>query len=370
MTKNEFLLEYAFVTPLSDELKRDRRPIVLYGTGNGADKVIKYLEGLGRRPEAVFASDGFVRDRSFAGMKVESFDGVAARYGKDMKILMCFGSDRAEVINFAKRLDSEYDLALPDVPLYGGDVFDAEYLARNADSLLTVREALSDGASKKLFDRAVKYRLTGKMEYLRGTEDTLFAYSRYFGAKKIHTAVDGGAYRGDSAKALVSAIPYLKTVYAFEPDASTCEKLRAEGVNIHDKYGVIVRALNAALGGREETREFSSSSSRGAGVAGGNRRAKKKEVAITTVDSLGVPVDLIKLDVEGMEYEALEGARETMRKYSPSLAVSLYHRTEDLWKLPLLIFDAYRGQNFKYYLSRPACLPMWDLTLYAVKEGI
>ena len=66
MTKEEFIFQYSDVLPLSRELSEGSRPIVLYGTGNGADKVIEYLSSLGRLPDAVFASDGFVRRRTFA----------------------------------------------------------------------------------------------------------------------------------------------------------------------------------------------------------------------------------------------------------------------------------------------------------------
>lgn len=49
------------------------------------------------------------------------------------------------------------------------------------------------------------------------------------------------------------------------------------------------------------------------------------------------PVGLVKLDVEGAELQALEGARATIDRWRPSLAVSIYHRLEDLVDLPLWV---------------------------------
>ena len=79
--------------------------------------------------------------------------------------------------------------------------------------------------------------------------------------------------------------------------------------------------------------------------------------------------DLIKLDVEGFEECALRGAKRLMTEFAPSLAVSLYHRTEDVFELPLMIKNfSPEYAAMKYYLRRPKCVPCWDLTLFAVKE--
>ena len=48
-----------------------------------------------------------------------------------------------------------------------------------------------------------------------------------------------------------------------------------------------------------------------------------------------------------------------------SLAVSLYHRTDDLFALPRLVHALL--PTHRLYLRRVPCLPMWDLTLYAVR---
>ena len=369
-TKKELIEKYCSVTPLSEELKDDRRPIVLYGTGNGADKIIRYLESLGRTPDAVFASDGFVRDRSFAGFPVETFDAVSARYGKDMKILMCFGSDREEVLGAVERLDSEYDLALPDVPLYGDGIFNKEYLYSRADELFEVRAMLSDEPSRKLFDDTIMYRLTGKYRFLLRTQSPEATYRELFEGIKVECAVDCGAYRGDTARLFEKVFPDCRRIYALEPDRGTFKRLELAGDEISLESGIDVVTLNFAISDAAGIAEFSSSSSRGAGVEGTNRRSKRKTVEKVTLDSLALESpDFIKLDVEGDEERALAGAKRLLSEHSPSLAVSLYHRTDDIRRLPLLIKKASAAYgSMKYYLRRPRCVPAWDLTLYAVRE--
>ena len=367
MTKNQLLEKYLAVPTLQDGLKSDSRPIALYGTGNGADKIIEYLASVGRHPDAVFASEGFVRNRTFAGLPVESFDETARRFGHDMKILVCFGSNRPDVMERIRRLDEEYDVALPDVPLYGEGVFDAEYLKAHIGELSEAREMLSDEMSRKLFDDAVTYRLTGKLKYLADTEEPVATYADLLYGTEY--AVDCGAFKGDSALDMCRSMKSLKKITALEPDPGTFKKLCDASLSLEAEYRVQIEPVNAAAYDSNCELTFSGSSSRGAGAVGKNRRAKEKTVRAVTLDSLKLSgVDFIKLDVEGDEERALFGAAVTLEKHSPSLAVSVYHRTDDIWKLPLKIKDKYSGKDFSYLLRRAPCLPCWDLVFFAVRN--
>ncbi|MHB8065112.1 MAG: FkbM family methyltransferase, partial [Ruminiclostridium sp.] len=48
-------------------------------------------------------------------------------------------------------------------------------------------------------------------------------------------------------------------------------------------------------------------------------------------------IDFIKMDIEGSEYEALEGAKTIIARYHPILAICVYHKKDDFIKIPLLI---------------------------------
>ena len=60
-------------------------------------------------------------------MKVESFESVTERLGKDIIVLMCFGSSRPEVLENVYKISSLCEFYAPDVPVYGTDIFDTAY---------------------------------------------------------------------------------------------------------------------------------------------------------------------------------------------------------------------------------------------------
>ena len=87
-----------------------------------------------------------------------------------------------------------------------------------------------------------------------------------------------------------------------------------------------------------------------------------------TVDSVleGRPATLIKMDVEGCEREALWGSAQTIAHYTPKLMVSLYHRNEDMFSLPLLIQKL--NPNYDIYIRHQLYIPAWETNLYAVPK--
>ncbi len=70
-----------------------------------------------------------------------------------------------------------------------------------------------------------------------------------------------------------------------------------------------------------------------------------EKVPVTTIDKLvselKLPrVDYIKMDIEGSETRALEGARETLAKWKPRISVASYHEPEHPKRIPEIIRSA------------------------------
>ena len=348
---------------LWDRLARRERPIWLYGTGNGADKILDILEDRGIPVAGVFASDGFVRSRTFRGMPVRSYSDVRAEAGDDITVLLAFGTAREDVIDFIRTLDERHELLIPDVPLYSGELFDCMYFERHRDDLAEARSLFQEDRSRALFDAAIEFRLTGRLSFLTDTEPLEASVRELFGEQKIRSVIDGGAFRGDSASVFSDEL-HPEIIFAAEPDPSSFRRLEAYA---QTEQRVKIVPVCAALWDEDGMLPYSASGSRGAGESGRSHRAKVTEVPAIRIDTLAADqcIDLIKLDVEGAEEHAIRGASNTIRRSAPNLAVSLYHRTDDLFALPRLVRQLL--PSHRLFLRRVSCLPMWDLTLYAVR---
>ena len=74
----------------------------------------------------------------------------------------------------------------------------------------------------------------------------------------------------------------------------------------------------------------------------------------------------IKYDVEGAEKQAIAGSQKMICSSMPDLLISLYHRNEDMFALPLQIHAM--APDYKLYLRRFRYIPAWDLNLYCISK--
>ncbi|MBQ9978401.1 MAG: FkbM family methyltransferase [Clostridia bacterium] len=360
-------MDISIKTDLWHYLAASDRPIVMYGMGNGADKIIAVCEKYGVTISDFFASDGFVRGHSIHGKTVISYSAMKEKYdGQDPIVLLSFASSLPEVMALFKRVGDECELYAPDVPVFGDTLFTIEFFEANRERFEAVYKMLADEESRRIYKNVICYKLTGDIKYLWESEsDKRDVYENLLDCKNIHSYLDLGTYNGDTVREMLFYNPTLKKAIALEPDARNFRKLTeyASGARIE------LKCINAGAWCKNTTLLFDASGNRNAGIVSrGNIVSKIKEVPVLTVDSVleGESVDYIKYDVEGSEREALLGSAKTIKKYTPKLLVSLYHRSEDMFALPELVKEI--NPNYSLYLRRFPYIPAWDLNLYAIKR--
>lgn len=103
---------------LWNELQTASRPILIYGMGNGAEKVLELCQKYGTRPAGLFASDSHARTGVFQGFPVMARSEALQKYPNAL-ILLAFGSERPEEITELLALSRDDRLRIPDVPLLG-----------------------------------------------------------------------------------------------------------------------------------------------------------------------------------------------------------------------------------------------------------
>ena len=353
------LPEYPCLCDVWDRLKNETRPIVIYGMGNGADKLLRRFEKYGIKVSDVFASDGFVRGHSYAGFRVKSFSEIKAEYS-DFVIVLSFASNRAEVIDLIKSIDAEYELYIPDMPVADeAEYFDRKFYNENYEKILLVYNLLEDDVSKKVFASVIKYKLSGKLSYLLDSSTEKDEMYSLISQKQIECVVDAGAYNGDTAKEAVGYFPHLKKIYAIEADKRNYKKL----LKFAETSRVEINAVNAAVWCECGEGVFSESGNRNSSVSATASYENKREgVSLVTVDSIvNEKIDYVKYDVEGAEHEALCGSRKVIGNFTPALLISLYHRSRDIFFLPSYIAENFG--KYRLYLRRLASIPAWELNL-------
>ena len=359
---------------LWEYLSKSQKHVVMYGMGNGADKILRVCESRGIEIADFFASDGFVRGHHFHGKPVLSWSAIKEKYGAEhVIVLLSFGTSRPEVLENVKRIASEAELYAPDVPVFGEGLFDRAYFLAHREELAQVEELLSDEESVRIFEDVLRYKLTGRIEpLLRATSDEEEVLRTQVRPHEIRVAADFGAYNGDTVRQLLDhGEGKIERIYAFEPDRRNFQKLLSYA---KEEKRAEVLPVEAGAWNEDTTLCFDASGNRNASFESSrsstlaDRPAKLRVISARRPDSIlqGVHVDYMKYDVEGAEKEALEGSEGIIRASSPRLLVSLYHRNEDLFALPLLIKARY-PQYKRFYLRRFGGVPAWDINLYCDK---
>lgn len=335
-------------------LQSVKKPVVLYGMGNGADKIINVLTAYGVEISGVFATDGFVRDKCFHGFKLSSYSELKERFG-EMTVLLSFGSSRPEVLDNIKKISAEQELYAPDVPVYGDTLFNSEYLSENREAFGRVYSRLADDKSRETLENVIRYKLSGRLDYLfrcEVPEDE--PYSSFLRLDGNESYIDLGAYTGDTAADFISRTSGYNSITAVEPDKKSFKKLVANTEGLKN-----FRAINACVSDTSGTALFSMRGGRNSSLGEGT------EIAAVTVDEIAEKgATFIKADVEGGEEKAIAGAKNTILRYKPKIQLACYHRTEDLIALPDAV-DKIRS-DYKLYMRRFPSVPAWDMNYYFV----
>ena len=345
------------MTDLWQHLKETDKPIALYGTGNGADKIIARMEQDGSfdKVKGIFASSGFVRDRYFHEIKVESYEAVKERLG-DMIVLLCFGSSLPEVMEYAGRIASENEFYAPAVPVYGDEIFDMAYYEKHLDKIEEACSLMADNLSVTTFRNTVSYFLTGDIKYLQECETTEDEEFDLTPADNIKSYLDLGAYNGDTALQYSHIFPAISNITAVEPDIKNYAKLVSNTEDLGN-----VKCFNYLISDESGITHINLGKGRGV-----HEQKSGKEIESITVDDLlaGSPVDLIKYDVEGNEFKALTGSANTIREYKPLLHIACYHKSSDIYEIPLLVKSL--RKDYRIYMRHRRHLINWDTQFVCV----
>ncbi len=238
---------------------------------------------------------------------------------------------------------------------------DRAYLLSNLANIKRTYEMLSDDISKSCLLQLYLFRLGSNTGYgsYRHPDAQYFndiSMSRLRGIEKL-TYVDCGAYNGDTYLEL-SKILRLGDSYLFEPDPNNYKEL----VFAIQSSQLTPTLLPLAVSDGYKILSFSSE-----GEGGTVSKDGAVRIAAVSLDEIlnNKEIHFIKFDVEGGEIDAITGSGKLVRKNRPVLAISLYHRPEDLWKIPDLLQKL--CVNYSFYI-RQHFYNSFDSVIYAIPD--
>jgi FkbM family methyltransferase len=343
-------------------------PVVLCGTGRLGRITLAGLRRAGMDPVAIADNNPRVQGTQIDGETVLSVPDAVRQFGRAAVFVTTIYTARPlreQLVALGARVASSRALFFhhPDVFLPHGSIQWPSGILHHTSDVLAGWNAWNDDASRDEYAAQVRWQL------LLATEmpPWLPASETYFPEGLIHlndeeSFVDCGAFDGDSLRAVIERTDgRFESFLGLEPDPAN-----------HAKLAAFVAALPMELSSRISTRQIAVHSQRAtlrfeSGDGAGSNLTEGGDLEVQAAPLDEVVADraptFLKMDIEGAEPLAIAGARETLRRFAPKLAICLYHRREHLWDVPRLILEA--NPNYRLSLRRHSD-ESWETVCYGV----
>lgn len=243
--------------------------------------------------------------------------------------------------------------------------YTADFCLAHAQPLSTLYNELSDDKSRATMVAFINQRICAERSYCH----TVYEAQHYFPQDVVQLKdneifIDCGAYNGDSIEAFMAEITRQnrmlpQRIIAFEPDDKSFSQL-VENTRLMD----FCECINKGVWDKESVLYFHSGKELSSHI--NSDASTGNSIIVGSIDATlqGNAATFIKMDVEGSELKALHGAADTIKSYQPVLAISVYHKPEDLVTIPQFIKSL--SPNYRFYLRAHHPELSFELVLYAI----
>ena len=365
---------------LFDQICKDKAKIILYGAGKtGRDLAAQMVADYGKR---ILFSDmqKELWGRRINGIPVLSPSEAAAQYGKDSVFVITvfnreFSSDYAEITNSLGKMGAtccipwvipawKYKQALLPRFFLGS----AEDILPHKKEIQRVFDALHEERSQVIFLELMEASLTAPFDKLSKRESGPQYFIPEILAQLTERVciVDCGAYDGDTLRDALSVLgaERIAEYFAIEPDLENYNRLLNFCSGLPEDLRNRVNCLHAAVGEKESHVSLQSTGTEAAFVVSGSVVGG---IPCITLDSifggmLNGECLFLKMDIEGYEKEALQGAAHTLSRadLKKILAISAYHKYDDFFAIPSLA----KNLTGMYGLFRKHMANLFDTVYY------
>ncbi len=220
-----------------------------------------------------------------------------------------------------------------------GKIVSAEQFANN--KILDVYDLLEEDA-KDTYTELMANRLAP--ELAEKSYSDLYYSSAYFNEVYFPVTdeeyfVDCGAYNGDTIREFLRVAKQFRRVCAFEIDNANYDSLSKYVSTLPMEVQKKVKLYHAGVWNENKVIGYGNELNSGGESFSVLKSSNVQEICVQKLDDVlkEEKVTFIKMDIEGSELPALQGAKNIIRKQKPKLAICLYHKIEDFWEIPIYL---------------------------------
>jgi FkbM family methyltransferase len=341
--------------------------MVIYGAGSTGRRVFALLKKYGVKV------DYFLDIKGGAGIFIEDVPVVKPddpKVGKASNVIIAlfnYTTDVVSVLAFLKHAGFKKIIPYTELFLYFADELPQHYwlgptalYQSDISEISKVLGMFEDQVSRDLFLSFLKFRATGDPECMPVPEvENIYFPVDIPGISKPEHFIDCGAFNGDTLMLAINKFGRLKSVRAFEPDPDNYRRLLDLNKEVFFSDDTVL--VSSGVWSSAAWLNFASNGSLASGIS---KEGNNLIQCVALDDYLaGYKPTCIKMDIEGSELEVLKGCKKMIGSAKPNLAISVYHRPDHLWKVPLFIRELTPG--YKYYL-RSHGSSGYDTVFYAI----
>lgn len=203
----------------------------------------------------------------------------------------------------------------------------AEDISENRGEYNKIFDLLEDEKSRNTFQNLVNFKISGNTKFLEGfappTDEQYFDECLDLPPNPVFA--DIGGYDGLTTKKFIEHYPSYREVFLFEPETKNI-KVAEENLSSYKNIHFIQKGLSD----KAATLHFSVNDSASMISDDG-----ESSIEVARLDDLvDSEINFLKFDIEGAEGGAIVGAETVIRKWHPSMAICVYHKPDDFWKIP------------------------------------
>ncbi|GHV38932.1 hypothetical protein FACS1894187_18320 [Synergistales bacterium] len=361
-------LTFRSTDALADKIKSFPSDVLIYGAGGGGGVTLRLLRDYSVEPTA-FIDRNAERIGSKDGLPVyhPSSSSVSESVKKKAVVLLAITlrkKEREQIMNDLRAWGYVNILDAQELNAMAVNFSDnASTWEQNINNASRTLELMADEESMETFTSGILAHASRDYDACFETdEESQYFLKKVPFSKGFSRFVDCGAYTGDTMRKWMTHCDAPEAYVGFEPMLPVYEKLSQEAEHFTDKVKACL--LFPCAVGNQNTISGLDDDSPGSASVTNDGVLKIPVVRIDDALKVFAPT-FIKMDIEGAEIDALLGARNTITRYKPDLAICVYHAINHYWDIPLLL-DSW-NLGYKFYLRAHSSATM-ETVLYAVQE--